>query len=153
MKGKKIDPEFVSNFISECIKNKLFYNDEILQKAKNKINIINEKIIEAEKLKLIRSKLLDVISLFEEKDYSQRNNELKILPLFEIQNNICKFICDNIKNSAVDIKDLMLKNFNIQDFNFTIKKLVEYKVISKIGSSIVKGELFEEYVKFIFKNS
>lgn len=65
MKGKKIDKEFVSDFIKECIKNNKITPSEFISEARFQISEIDNKIIEVVKLKPLRSKLLDVISSFE----------------------------------------------------------------------------------------
>lgn len=60
MRGRKIDNEFVSNFIDECAKQGLVTSDKILEMASEKINEIDLKIREVEDLKKYRKKLVDV---------------------------------------------------------------------------------------------
>ena len=60
MRGKKVDNDFISSFIENSINDGCVSIDSILTKVNNQINDIDQKIIETENLKKIRSKLLDV---------------------------------------------------------------------------------------------
>lgn len=153
MKGKKIDTEFLSAFITECIDNNKSSTDEIINEAKSRISSIDQKIKEVEALKVIRCKLLDVVINFEkENDASNKIRESKILSLFNIQNsNICKFICDSIKESSINIELLYGKNYSNKDIIFCIKQLLEYKVICRNNNCLSRGELFDEYLKFVLR--
>ncbi len=62
MKGKKIDLDFVSEFINRSIANNCKSPKEIINEAQNQIQEIDNKIIEVERLKILRSKLIDVVS-------------------------------------------------------------------------------------------
>jgi hypothetical protein len=73
MKGKKVDTEFLSYFISECIKKNKVITEDIIQEAKEEITNIDSKIKEVEKLKILRSKLIDVIHTFEKPAKSNKN--------------------------------------------------------------------------------
>ena len=146
MRGRKIDTEFLSSFISECIKNNKASSEEILKEAKDKINLIDNKIKEAENLKSIRSKLLDVIITFEK---PVKKDEIKTLSFLKIQNtDICKFICDNISKPST-IKSFYNKGYLVTDIIFCIKQLLEHKIISKSGDYLLKGENFQEYLETI----
>lgn len=154
MRGRKIDSEFLSGFITECVNNNKITTDEILCEAKSQIASIDKKIVEAEKLKLHRCKLLDVVITFEKPDYSDKINESKILLFFKIQNpHICKFICDNMKDSTISIESLYNHGHSMHDIIFCIKQLIEYKVISKAGNYLLRGELFHEYLRFVLKDT
>ena len=65
MKGKKVDNEFLSKFINECLNENINSSNDIVNLAKDKILSIDNKIKEVENLKLLRSKLLDVIYTFD----------------------------------------------------------------------------------------
>ena len=60
MRGKKVDSEFISNFIEESIKEGDMSLATLMLKVNCQINSIDQKIKEVEELKKIRSKLLDV---------------------------------------------------------------------------------------------
>jgi hypothetical protein len=155
MRGKKIDSDFFKSFISECVEKNKSSNEDILLEAKNKIKFIDEKIQEAEQLKSIRSKLINIVSTFEKKDITNKIIESKTLSFFEIKNiNICSIICDILKTNAIDINVLIeniKEKINIYDINFTIKQLIEHKIISKVGNCILKGDSFNEYVNFLLR--
>lgn len=153
MRGRKKDPEFLSNFISSCVSIGKSSSEEIVNQAKEEVNLIDEKIKEVEILKIRRSKLLDIISTFDvlEKDYKQ---EKEILSFFNISNiNVCKFICDNIKKSVIKIEDLYNHGYDNHDILFCIKQLLEHKIISKSGNLLLRGENFQEYLKFVLKDT
>ncbi len=66
-KGKKIDHEFVSEFIQKCVKENKKTSKEIVLEAKEIIKKIDKQLIKINELKKKRSKLLDVIGSFDEK--------------------------------------------------------------------------------------
>jgi hypothetical protein len=151
MRGKKKDPEFLSKFIAECVGNNKFTAEEIVSEAKNRISVIDNKIKEVENLKLVRSKLLDVISTFDESAKVISSKEIKALEFFKIQYpNICKEICNNLKTTNMDISWLHSK-FSNQDIVFCIKQLLELKIITKMGSCLLRGEAFDDYLNFVFQ--
>lgn len=152
MKGKKSDSEFVSNFITNCISEGINSSDDILKTAITKINQIDNKIKEVEKLKVIRSKLLDVVSTFDKPQKNIKKEEVKILSLFKIQNNhICQLICDSVKIKAFKLEDICNEKYPLQDIIFCIKQLLEVKVIAKTGDYFVCGEMYNEYVKYVLR--
>jgi len=153
MRGRKIDSDFLSQFISECVSKNISSTEDIVRCAKSQIDTIDSKIREAETLKRVRCNLIDVVSVFEKQDNSKKNAESKILSLFKIQNqHICKLICDNIKDSAISMDSLYNKGYSVEDIIFCVKQLLEHKVVSKVGNYLLRGELFGEYVKFVLKS-
>lgn len=154
MRGRKIDSEFLSQFITECINDNKTSTDQIIDCAKTQINFIDQKIKEVEELRSKRSKLLGIVLTFEKPDNTNKINESKVLLFFKIQNpHICKFICDNMKESAIKLDSLYNRGYSIQDIVFCIKQLVEYKVISKVEDCLLRGKLFQEYLKFVLQDS
>lgn len=152
MKGKKNDSEFVSEFITLCINEGINSSEDILKKAVIKINNIDSKIKEVEKLKILRSKLLDVVSTFEKPQVSKKNDEIKILSFFKIQNpHICKLICDIVKNKSSKLESFYNKNFPPQDIIFCVKQLLDAKIIVKTGDYFICGNMYNDYIKFILK--
>lgn len=147
MKGKKIDNLFVNNFLSECILNNQTSIEDIVSVAQKQIHEIDEKLKESNNLKILRSKLLDVIYTFQKPNKKQNNFE-HILPLFKIHNpNVCKILLHQIKNDGCIISHYL----NNLDFVFALKQLVEYKVLSKKEDSFVPGEFFDDYLFFVLK--
>jgi len=152
MRGRKIDSEFLSNFIAECVsKNKITQKDIALE-AKSKISEIDTKIQEVETLKKIRSKLLDVVFTFDDIKKSSKN-DIGILPFFKINNlHICKFICDLILKDHCKITDLKNNDtYKNSDIIFCIKQLIKYNIILRINDNFTKGKEFDNFMQFILK--
>lgn len=147
MRGKKSDIDFVSDFISECTEVGKDSPELIVNEAKARIQQIDLKIKEVELLKSTRSKLLDVISTFDE--VKLKVEQTKDLQLFNIKNHhICKPICLLLQDKPIKLNDICTKiNVNAQDILFCIKQLLEYKVVSKTGDFFLRGIKFEEYMK------
>lgn len=148
MRGKKCDLDFVSDYIYKCVSNNKTSNESILNCAKQELQDIDLKIIEAEKFKINRSKLLDVISVFENPNAIKKEQD--ILHMFNIKNhNICKFICNSIKDNVVTLDSLSNSDFIFSDIIFCIKELQKHKVINKIGNNLIRGDKFDLYSKFV----
>lgn len=149
MRGKKIDTEFLSLFINDCLMNGVLNQEEIAKKAKTQIADIDFKIKEVEKLKVVRSKLLDVVSSFEKKNID-RKEEIQVLNFLKIQNQtVCKFICSSIKKNSVLINSLYVDSFQKTDIVFCIKQLIEHHIINRVGDYLFCGEFYEDYAKLI----
>ena len=151
MRGKKSDSEFVSEFISQCVTSGVDTPDLIVNYAKNIICGIDEEIKRIEKKKLYRSKVLDVINTFEKSENKSKLEEAKILSFYKLSYpSICKRLCEQLKFGPV------IANFDIQidnlDILFCIKQMIEYKIASKAGEYLVRGDKFEEYLKFLLKD-
>ena len=152
MRGRKVDSEFLSEFITECINNNKNSTDDIIKEAKSRIVFIDDKIKEVQKLRLIRGKLLDVVLSFEKSDKSNKTNESKYLNFFKVENpHIGKFICDSIKDTSIEIESLYGNDYSIKDIFFSIKQLLECKVIAKDENCLFRGELFQDYIKYILR--
>ncbi len=149
MRGKKADPEFLSTFIVKCVSLNKTSQEEIVQAAQQEILAINAKIIEVEKLKLLRSKLLDVVGVFD-KTNSSHKEEAKILSFFRMQHpKICKYICDLLRKDILKIDFLYTIDFSKSDIMFCIKQLQEHKVVAKMGEHLIRGDRFDDYMKFV----
>lgn len=154
MKGKRIDAEFITQFIEECIQKKYLTPEEIVIQAQSEINQIDQKILEVEQLKNRRSKLLDIISTFQKPAKISKNQDLKIISFLQIGNpHICKFICNQLAKQDCTKDQLFDTEFSIYDFNFCIKQLVEYRVITKIGDTFLRGDMFQEYLRIVFREN
>lgn len=150
MKGKKFDTQFLSSFMEKCIKKNIRTPAGMAIVAKNKISKIDKKIMEAEKLKVIRGKLLDVIERFDVPVESKVDT--KMLEFARIQNpNICKWICDIIKDRPCCVSDLsqMRSRYLPEDLSFAIKQLRLHNVITSENNMFVRGEQFDQYMKFL----
>lgn len=152
MKGKKVDSEFVTEYIQKCVTQGILTPEEIIKEAQQDINHIDDLIKQAEKLKLERSKLLDVVNTFG-KDKVDKSNEIRALSFFKLQHpEICQYICSSLKENPCSVEDFSAK-YPAMDVVFCIKQLIEAKVISKSGAFILRGDLFSEYSKFVLKEA
>jgi hypothetical protein len=75
VRGKKINNEFVSNFVLECVAIGKTSKEEISEIAKQKIDQIDEYIKTAEELKKTRSKLHDVLLSFEGRKVKDKSED------------------------------------------------------------------------------
>jgi len=151
MRGKKVDSQFLTDFISTCVMAGHATPDEISNAAQQEIDHINYEIRRIEELKIRRAKLLDVIAAFKGPTKTSKE-EARILCFFQIQNpHICKYICDFIKIQPFSRDKLVGHSFSIHDLNFCIKQLLEHRVIVKVGEIFVRGECFDEYLKFVLQ--
>lgn len=151
MRGKKLDTDFVSNFIMECAQDEKNSPEQIIQEAKRKIEEIDFEIQKVEKLKITRSKLLDVIDVL---GNTKKQEKERSLELFQIKNHhICKYICDSLKKEPTKVDEIKNAKYTTQDILFCIKQLIEYKVISKTGNTLLRGNKFEEYMKLVLQES
>lgn len=151
MRGKKTDSQFLTDFISDCVEHQCLTPEDMMSAAQTEIDQINDQIRKVEQLKVRRSKLLDVIATFKEPQKASKE-EVRILSFFQIQNpHICKFICDAIKVAPCNREKLNSSQYFSHDINFCIKQLLEQRVIAKMGESLLRGEMFDEYSKFVLQ--
>lgn len=150
MRGKKIDTDFITQFILECAAGNKISSDEIISSAKNQINEIDIKIKEVEFLKILRSKLLDVIISFE-KTEKKVSADKERLQFYQIENQqICKFICDQIKD-GIKFSNIKYSPYKESDVMFCIKRLCEFKVLLRKNNLLLCGEEYINYMKFVMK--
>lgn len=126
MRGRKIDLEFVSKYIVNCVNNGTTNSDDIRYLALSEINDIDKKIKEVEDLKKMRSKLFDVtitLNRFEEK--------ISPIDFFDIKNKKISFdIINNFSGSELSLSYL-LNNIpeSKEEILFSIKQLISSNVI------------------------
>lgn len=154
MRGKKSDRAFVAEFITEAVRHGIETPEEIIRDAKKKIEQIDQEIKAIEAKKIIRSKLLDVILTFE-KQVKTTSDNASLLPFFKLEYpNMCKFICDTVKKSPMKIGEKMQaigSGDNDPTMRFSIKQLLECKVLSRSGDQVSRGERFDEYMTFVLR--
>jgi hypothetical protein len=151
MKGKKIDNTFVANFISESVSNGKFTTNEIVNSAKNQIKEIDQKIIEVENLKKIRSKLLDVIIVFDRNYRQKAAIDNNLINFYQIKDkNLASSLCEKvfIKNNLIDFK----KNFPSTEEIQCMKQLLEFNILQKTEDIIKAGENFHQFKTFLKEN-
>ena len=141
MRGKRKDSEFISNFIIQCVNKNISSTEEMLIEAKKQLSEIEQKIKEAENLKILRSKLIDVVENF-------NNESVKINIPEELPNkHICYFICKQLNNDSISIYSLYNKGFDTNDIIFSIKKLIEKKIITKNGNYLTKSTNYNNFIE------
>lgn len=153
MRGKKTDPTFISQFISESVQNGMETPDQIVTHAKNLINQIDEEIKSIETKKATRSKLLDVIETFEKKAKDTAKDS-GLLSFFDLQYPTeCKEICETLKYLASEMpidswKTMMSDGATVK---FCLKQLLERKILFREGDILKRGERFDEYMTFVLR--
>lgn len=154
MRGKKVDTDFINQFIRECAEQDCVTIEDIVNRAKSSIEMIDQKIIEVEKLKVDRSKLLDVISSFENGSRAEIP-EAKLLSFYKIKNtNLCKYICDIITKRVITIDQILMSSYmamSDEEVIFCLKQLLEHKIIAKMGDTFLRGDRFQEYTNFVLR--
>lgn len=149
MRGKKVDNEFVSDFITNCIKSGIDTPESILAAAQTEINEIDKLIRKVEDKKKRRAKLLDVASSFEKPKVDK--SEAKVLSFFKIENpHICYFICQSLKKGPFNLNEVK-SEYQMLDIIFCVKQLIEHKIVSKSGPFLLRASEFESYMKFALK--
>lgn len=154
MKGKKINTDFVTNFITNCIGDGMSSSDQIIAFAKNSIIDIDNKIKEVNNLKIKRSNLLDVVSSFETTSNKNDNiDDIKKLFYYKIGDlNCCKHICIKIENKNMDTNQIcydLSDLFSKSEIIFNIKQLVCNKILHKINEVVLRGDNYEDYMKVV----
>lgn len=148
MRGKKSDPVFVATYIQESAALGYETPDQIVNRAKKDIECIDMQIKEAERLKGVRSKILDVVATFEKKD-NDKSEESKLLPFFKLEHpEICKHLCSLVKKQPFSTNTSGVINYDIM---FSIKQLIECKVLARVGDQIIRGDRFDEYLTFVLR--
>jgi secreted Zn-dependent insulinase-like peptidase len=149
MRGKKADPVFISQFIQESVQSGMDTPDQIVQRAKDMINQIDEEIRAVEIKKATRSKLIDVIASFE-KQTKDKSQEAKLLPLFDLEYpETCKYLCEIIEKQPIPADPKLYSTVNDPKNIFAVKQLLERKVIAREGNQLIRGERFDDYMKFV----
>jgi hypothetical protein len=147
MRGKKTDPIFVSQFISECVKNGLTTPDEIVKRARQQLDQIDLEIKAIENKKKIRGSLLDVILSFE-KQTKDKTDEANTLTFYDLANqNDCRYICSMVEFNPMNFDEQRLS----QNMCFALKQLIERKIIARdffTHADIIQGERYDEYIRF-----
>lgn len=159
MRGRKIDLEFVSKYIVNCVNNGTTNSDDIRYLALSEINDIDKKIKEVEDLKKMRSKLFDVtitLNRFEEKTSP--------IDFFDIKNKKISFdIINNFSGSELSLSYLLNNISESKDeILFSIKQLISSNVIlswkknnetyfnCSINFNLFKNFLIENYPMVLY---
>lgn len=147
MKGKKIDTDFVAEFIGNCAALGKNLPEDICNEAKIKIENIDLKIKEVEDLKKMRSKLNDVIITLGKKVIDKSVDKI-ILGFYQISNLSNAFVlCDLVADSPIDIKSIDKNN------SFIIKEMLAANILSRFNNTLIQGELYQDFIDFFNKRN
>jgi hypothetical protein len=154
MRGKKSDQAFVAEFISEAVQRGIETPEEIIRDAKKKIKQIEEEIRAVEAKKILRSKLLDVVLMFE-KQTKETSSDAKLLSFFKLDYpGHCKLICECVKTKPIEIGEkfqVLGSGENDPHMKYSIKQLLECKVLSRNGNQVMRGDRYDEYMTFVLR--
>lgn len=151
MKGKKVDNDFVSTFISEsCAVGKTTTN-EVVASALEQIKNIDQKIAEVEHLKKIRSKLLDVVIIFDRNHRVGPQIDQVLINFHRVKDKkIAKMICEKIFNYS-EMSEIK-KAFSADEEIYCLKQLLEFNILQKYEEKIKAGENFSAFKLFLKEN-
>lgn len=153
MRGKKIDTDYVAKFVGECVKKNRTSSEEICEEAKKLIELIDQKIIEAEGLKKTRSKLCDVLISFDEtkKDLSKDKVILDFHKISSkvISGTILEFLNQDVCSVKFLIDNLKKRKYSEEDINFTIKQMIELDIVVKDDKALAKAERYSDFYSFM----
>jgi hypothetical protein len=151
MKGKKVDNSFVSEYISESCANGKCTPDEIVKSALAKVCEIDEKIIEVENLKKLRSKLKDVIIVFNRNQQAGPQLDSVLINFYRMKDKkLAQLICDKIFSYS-NVSEIR-KAFPSTEEIFCVKQLLEFNILQRFEETIKAGENFPAFKSFIKEN-
>lgn len=147
MRGKKRDSDFIGKFIIGCVEKNKNTSNDIIDCAQKEIFNIDEKIKEVEKLKITRSKLLDVVETFKNSELKDNSLQKFDLLFYSLSHKeICHYIVKkSLKNVSID----NLIKYPKFDTFFCIKQLLEINVLEKNGNNLIPGKLLNNYLNFM----
>lgn len=143
MRGKKVDAEFVSEFIVNCAKRKITNPVDVAKEAEQQIAIIDQKIKEAESLKKVRSKLVDVIGTLsvKVKDNSEDKKALEFYQLSDLR--VAATIARCIQDSSHDISILD------KEYVYLVKEMLASKILRREGKELAQGDEYLNFLDFL----
>ena len=147
MRGKKIDVDFVSTFITDCVIKDISLSEDICKEAKLQIADIDAEIRRVEDLKIRRSKLNDVVITFDKLKISN-SKEKEHLSFFEVKDkNLANLICKFIPSECT----LLLSHirYNRGSCLLVIEELLRLNILSRNNNILNKGLLFDDYKNFL----
>ena len=148
MKGKKADAAFVADYVLKCAKKKIASPEEIIKEAESEISKIDDILKSVIDLKKKRSKLVDVVSVFQTKEKEVSTDKAK-LDFYTIKD--LKFASSFIEALPVLDECEFFTEVVSKEAMFLIKQFVNLKVLSynSVTHKLVKAERFDEFVSFL----
>lgn len=139
MKGKKIDNDFVSQFITNCVSDGISNIKDILIKAEEELNEVDLQIQNINNLKEKRIKLHDVV--FSLKDKNEPKSDNGFIKYFSLSNyKYVNDICNRLQDKMFLYTLYLDKNI--------LDEMVKLKIIKLENDIILKGTNFKEFLKF-----
>lgn len=155
MRGKKIDTNFVAEFVTTCVKEGKVSSETISADAYKKIAEIDLQIKAVDELKKLRSKLYDVIISFDEKSVKDKSEDKIILDFYSVEDKkLASEIINSIeKNNQFVFTFPIPKEISDPDgMIFCIKQMSRLKIISPQEKGIfLRGVNYQAYVDFFNK--
>lgn len=151
MKGKKVDNLFVSDFISNCCETGRVTVDQIAESAKAQMDEIDQKIAEVEDLKKYRSKLLDVLIVFDRNHRHGPQIDQVLVNFHRVKDKrMARTLCEKIfsYSNVHEIK----KAFPSTEEIHCVKQLLEFNILQRIEETIKAGENFPAFKNFLKEN-
>lgn len=144
MKGKKLDIEFITTFITDCVSKGHTSKQEIYEVAKEHMAQCEAQIDD------LKHRLLgchDVLASF--KDMSDRALEQDTLSFFALSNKSwAHHICQNICSGINDIDQLQLPS---EALFALLSQMQDLKILSIHDGMVHKNERFEQFSLFLDK--
>lgn len=126
MRGKTFDYVFFSEYISNCLNNKITEQQDLLDKLEQEINDVEKQILELSKLKEKRSKLLQI------KEFISKSKK---------EQHYCKL-------HSIDEAFSILKNKKVNNTK-TFKQLLNWNVIKLIDDKVFESDYFVDFNNYI----
>lgn len=160
MRGKKIDTNFVADFVASCVKEGHVLSEAICTSANEKIAEIDKQIKEVEELRKLRSKLCDVIISFDTTDkVKDKSIDRDILTFHSINDknlSLAIIVAMEKNNKEISYEFASLAEFSQPDaVIFTIKQMSKTKIVRILGGGhhgnnfLVPGDNYWDYKAFL----
>lgn len=138
MRGKKIDNQFVIEFIKKSTLDGKVSKTEIINYAKEQLNIVENKFKEFHFLKKMKSGLEDVLETFKEEKKEDHNIELWLVSNHQEAKEICL--------------DILNRNGNVVYNSIVFNQLINLKIIKKDKNGLIRpGKNYYKYLNNVLK--
>lgn len=149
MRGKKVDINFVSEYISNCAQNNIVGANAISDKVLEEISHIDTQIKAVEDLKKRRSKLLDVITTLNKETKNKSGSE--VIEFYRLSSiSISANIISMMKGRALSLDTFEDYPEKEQDKIFlAVKEMLKIGILVRAEDDIKAGDRFDEFWNFI----
>lgn len=149
MRGKKVDINFVSEYISNCAQNNIVGANAISDKVLEEISHIDTQIKAVEDLKKRRSKLLDVITTLNKETKNKSGSD--VIEFYRLSSiSISANIISMMKGRALSLDTFEDYPEKEQDKIFlAVKEMLKIGILVRAEDDIKAGDRFDEFWNFI----